>query len=107
MPFIDVKASCEITSEQEQRLKVGLGEAISLIPGKSEGSLMLRFTGGCHMWFAGKQDGPIVMADIAIYGAAAPGSFSSFGSQAVSLIKEVLGAKQVYIRLAQTTDWAW
>lgn len=107
MPFIDVKASCEITGEQEQRLKTGLGEAISLIPGKSEGSLMLRFTGECRMWFGGEQDGPIVMADMAIYGTAAPGSFSAFGDRAVSLIKEVLGAKQVYIRLAQTTDWAW
>ena len=41
MPFIDVKASCGITAEQELRLKEGLGEAITRIPGKSEDRLML------------------------------------------------------------------
>lgn len=107
MPFIDLKASCPITAEQELRLKSGLGEAIRLIPGKSESQLMLRFTGECHMWFAGEQEGPIVMADTAIYGGTSPEDFQAFGGQAVSLIKNVLGASQVYIRLAKTTDWAW
>ncbi|WP_322174656.1 hypothetical protein [Acutalibacter caecimuris] len=107
MPFIDVKASCPISPQQEERLKSGLGQAIGLIPGKTEESLMLRFTGGCHMWFAGSQEGPIVMADVAIYGSTGPEDFQAFGAQAVSLLKEALNAKQVYLKLAQTTNWAW
>ncbi len=54
------------------QLKASLGQAVALLPGKSEGSLMLRFAGGCRMWFAGEQDGPIVMVDAAIYGSAPP-----------------------------------
>lgn len=107
MPFIDVKASCPITAEQEVQLKEGLGRAISLIPGKTEASLMLRFTGGCHMWLGGRQDGPIVMADMAIYGQTTQEAFAAFGETAVSLLKEHLGAKTVYLKLDQTTDWAF
>ena len=107
MPFIDVKASCPISPEQEVQLKSGLGRAISLIPGKSESSLMLRFTGDCRMWMGGGQDGPIVMADMAIYGHTTQEAFSAFGESAVALIKETLGAKAVYLKLDQTTDWAF
>ena len=107
MPFIDVKASCEITEDQELRLKSGLGQAIAQIPGKSEESLMLQFTGGCHMWFGGSQDGPIVMANAAIYGHTSDEAVSAFGQEAVALFREVLGAQHIYVKLDQTTSWAW
>lgn len=89
------------------QLKASLGQAVALLPGKSEGSLMLRFAGRCRMWFAGEQDGPIVMVDAAIYGSAPPQAASAFGSRAVELCKETLGAETVYFKLAQATDWAW
>ena len=62
MPFIDVKVSCPLASAQELSLKAELGKAIALIPGKSEGSLMVQFTDNCRLWFGGAQDGPIAMA---------------------------------------------
>ena len=99
MPFIDVKASCPISQEQEAELKAGLGKAVALIPGKDESRLMLRFTGDCHMWYAGSQEGPIVMAEAAIYGRTT--------QEAVSLFREVLGAEHVYFKMEQTTDWAF
>ncbi len=36
MPFIDSKVSVKVSKEQEIELKSRLGEAISIIPGKSE-----------------------------------------------------------------------
>ncbi|WP_300683732.1 hypothetical protein [Acutalibacter sp. 1XD8-36] len=107
MPFIDVKASCEITASQELSLKEGLGEAITKIPGKSESRLMLCFQGGQHMWYAGKSDGPTVMVHTAIYGTTTPEAVESFGQAAVSLMREVLGAENVYLRMSQGTDWAF
>ncbi len=107
MPFIDVKASCGITAEQELRLKEGLGEAITRIPGKSEDRLMLCFHGDQHMWFAGKEDGPTVMVHTAIYGSTTPDAVEDFGQAAVSLMRQVLGAQNVYLRMSQGTDWAF
>lgn len=43
MPYIHTKVSNEISPEQEKSLKTQLGEAISLLPGKSEQWLMLDF----------------------------------------------------------------
>lgn len=107
MPFIDVKASCEITPDQELRLKAGLGQAITKIPGKNESRLMLCFQGNSHMWYAGKDDGPTVMVHTAIYGSTTPEAVDAFGQAAVDLMREVLGAENVYLRMSQGTDWAF
>lgn len=107
MPFIDVRANCPVTGEQETLLKAGLGKAISLIPGKSESSLMVQIAPECRMWFGGSEAGPIVMAKVSIYGTAAEGSFEKFGEAAVALFRQVLGAEHVYVKLDETIDWAW
>ncbi len=107
MPFMNVKASCPISEDQEVRLKAALGEAISLIPGKSESHLMLSFTENCRIWFAGSRNGPIVMAETAIFGETTPEDFQRFGQEAVKILKRELGAAQVYVNLHQTKDWAW
>ena len=43
---------------QETALKAELGRAISLIPGKSESSLMIQFSDCCRLWFGGENEGP-------------------------------------------------
>lgn len=107
MPFLDVRVSSPVTEEQETSLKAGLGEAIALIPGKSESSLMVQIADDCHMWFGGSEEGPIVMMKVSIYGSAPESAFRKFGSEAVKLFQEILGAKQVYVKLDETTKWAW
>lgn len=107
MPFVDVRTSCPVTAEQEIKLKAGLGKAISLIPGKSESSLMVQIAGGSRMWFGGSEEGPIVMANVSIYGTAPESAFQKFGEAAVQLFQEALGAKHVYVKFEETTNWAW
>ncbi|MFR5773050.1 MAG: hypothetical protein ACLUE7_07155 [Lachnospirales bacterium] len=43
MPFINVKTNVKISKENEVAIKTMLGEAIALIPGKSENHL-------CSLW---------------------------------------------------------
>ena len=43
MPFIDSKVTVKMTEEKKEAVKAKLGEAISLIPGKSENWLMVGF----------------------------------------------------------------
>ena len=107
MPFMDIKASCPVNSQQEVQLKSALGRAIALIPGKTESHLMLRVEDNCRMWFAGEQEGPIVMVEVAIYGSASAQAVSDFGREAVALIKKELGAAHVYLNLRQSTDWSY
>lgn len=107
MPFVDVKASCPITEEQEKSLKSSLADAVTKIPGKDESRLMLSFSGDQHMWYAGAQDGPTVMVQAAIYGHTSPEAVSAFGEAAVDAVRKTLNAQNVYFKLEQTTDWAF
>ena len=43
MPFINSKVSVPLTDSEKETLKGKLGQAISLIPGKSESWLMVGF----------------------------------------------------------------
>ncbi len=49
MPFIKVKVNCSVSEEQKAVLKSRMGEAIELVPGKSEEYLLLEFEGNSHL----------------------------------------------------------
>ena len=53
MPFINSKISTSVSAEQEQALKTRLGQAISIVPGKSENWLMLGFEPNYNLYFRG------------------------------------------------------
>ena len=61
MPFINSKISTPISIEQEQALKTRLGQAISIVPGKSESWLMLGFEPNYNLYFRGSNSEPLAM----------------------------------------------
>ena len=101
MPFIDVRSSGPITPETERSLKETLGEKIALIPGKSESSLMLQFSDNCRLWFGGEQEGPIVFANVMLYGSAAPEYYAKFKAAVIPVLEKELGAKNVYLKFEE------
>lgn len=70
MPCIQTKVSVKMTEQQEKAIKAKLGQAISLIPGKSENWLMLTFEDGCKIYFQGDCDKPAAFVEVKIYGKA-------------------------------------
>lgn len=54
MPFINVKISENLSDTQVDNIKSRLGEAISLIPGKSEAWLMVNIQDNCKLYFKGQ-----------------------------------------------------
>ena len=48
MPFIDIKTNKQVTKNEEIALKEALGQAIAILPGKSETWLMLDIHDGCR-----------------------------------------------------------
>lgn len=107
MPFLDVRASCPIAPEQEEALKTQLGKAISLLPGKSEGSLMMQFTDNCRLWFGGRQEGPIVFVNAMLYGSATKEACKRFSDAVIPQMEQVLGAKTVYLKFEEVANWFW
>ena len=67
MPFIISRVNIPLSEEQETALKAGLGQAISLVPGKSEASLMLGFEDSYHLYLRGDNSQPMAYITVAVF----------------------------------------
>ena len=60
----------KISEEKETQLKERLGQAIAIIPGKSESWLMLAIEGEIPMYFRGDNSEPVAFIEIKTFGSA-------------------------------------
>ena len=109
MPFIDSKVSVKVTKEQETELKSRLGQAISLIPGKSESWLMVGIEDEYHLYFRGEDSAPMAFIEVRIFGGPNRDAFEKMTAEITKIFGEVLGiaADHMYIKYSATTDWGW
>ena len=109
MPFIETKTNVKMSDAQEKQLKEGLGQAISLLPGKSENWLMLAFEDDTHMYFREDDSKPVAFVDVKIFGQADRGAYSAMTAELSRLYKDVLGVESdhMYIRYLGSSDWGW
>ena len=76
MPFISTKTNVNVPKEKEIQLKERLGQAIAIIPGKSESWLMLAIEGDVPMYFRGDDSAPTAFIEVKIFGSASPDAYS-------------------------------
>ena len=109
MPFIDSKVSVKVTEEQRKELKARLGQAIALIPGKSESWLMLDLEDEQNMYFRGDDSQPVAFICVNIYGSANQAAFSKMTAELTKIYGEMFGiaADHMYIKYAASMDWGW
>ncbi len=109
MPFIDSKVSVKISKEQEKELKTRLGQAISIIPGKSERWLMTGFEDEYHLYFRGDDSEPMAYFEVRMFGGPDKAAFSAMTTEITRIFGEVLGIApdHMYIKYSATMDWGW
>lgn len=109
MPFIDSKVSISISEEKEQELKARLGQAIALIPGKSESWLMTGFEDNYHLYFRGDNSQPAAFIEVKIYGNENPSAFDALTAEITKIFTEVLGIApdHIYIKYEAVANWGW
>ena len=109
MPFIDSKISIKITKDQEKELKTRLGQAISLIPGKSEHWLMAGFEDDYLLYFRGDDSEPMAYVEVRIFGGPDKNAFENMTREITKIFGEVLGIApdHMYIKYSATPDWGW
>ncbi len=109
MPYINSKVSVQITKEQETEIKTALGEAIRLIPGKSEQWLMLGFEDSVSMYFRGDNSQPIAFVEVSVYGGENPSAFDSLTAKICEIYNKVLGIApdHVYVKYNAVSNWGW
>ena len=107
MPFIKIKTSTEITPEQEVKIKSGLGQAICLVPGKSEQYLLLEFEDRCRLWLRGQNDDPIAYIEAAIFGNENHEGVDAFTAAVTRIFSEELNIRleNIYIKFEDIGVW--
>lgn len=109
MPFIHTRTNLAITPEARKELTDALGQAIALLPGKSEQWLMLQFEDNCAMAFQGKSDAPIAMVNVQVYGKAPAECCDRLTAEITRLLEKTLRIlpDHVYVAYAETPNWGW
>lgn len=109
MPYINSKISVELSDEKEAAIKAKLGKAIALIPGKSEAYLMLNFQDNCRMYFGGKNDSPIAMIEVKLFGSAGKKDYDILTKEICSIFNEELNIppNNIYVKYDEVENWGW
>ena len=109
MPFIHVMTDRSISEKTGEQLKASFGEAIAMLPGKSEQWLMVCLEGDKRMWFRGDNEEGCAMVDVAVYG-----KLDDMGcAMLTSALTETLSTElslppgQIYVSYRQTNLWGW
>jgi phenylpyruvate tautomerase PptA (4-oxalocrotonate tautomerase family) len=108
MPFINVKTNASVPEEKMTDIKTRLGQAITVIPGKSESWLMVGIEPGYALWFKGKAD-PAAMVEVSIFGSPSSSALSELTRKITEILGSELGipAASVYVKYECTDDWGW
>ena len=108
MPFIDTKTTKKISPEDMNSLTEKFGKAIELIPGKSERWLMLNFSDGCRMAFAGSFD-DCAMLEVKLFGAADPCAYDALTAELCKTVSDTLGipSDRIYVKYEEISAWGF
>lgn len=109
MPFINTSVNVDITNQQEAVLAQRLGSAITIIPGKSESSLMLCFNSNCHLYFGGSSGSPTAFVEVSLLGNAQKEILSKVTEEICNILQEVLSIAptKVYVKYTSTDNWGY
>ncbi len=109
MPFIDSKVNVKTTEEQQRELKTRLGQAVAIIPGKSESWLMVNLEDDQKLYFRGDDSEPLAFVCVNCYGHANEDAFNKMTAELTKIYGEVLGVKpdHMYIKYDASMYWGW
>lgn len=107
MPFVVVRVNLAISTKQELELKARLGQAIGLVPGKSEEYLLVSIEDKCHLFLAGDGQTPLAYLEVSVFGNEAHAGYAAFTREVTQALQDVLGIApdHVYLRFSDVAAW--
>lgn len=108
MPYIDCKLTETLDEEKREAVKTKLGRAISLLH-KPESYLMVGFTEGYALYFAGKKLEKGAYVAVSLFGAAAASDCEKMTAAVCDIPEEEIGipARAVYVTYHPVENWGW
>lgn len=109
MPFINSKVTVKLSENQKESLKAQLGQAITCIPGKSEGWLMVGIEDEYCLYFQGNQNAPAAFVEVKIFGHASAKDFDRMTAKICEIYEKELGIPQnrIYVTYEEVENWGW
>jgi len=109
MPFIGSKVTVKISNEKEEIIKKRLGEAIKLIPGKSETFLMVGFQNEYSLYFGGEKLEKGAFIEVKIFGKTSKEAYANLTAAICIIYEEELGIPQnkIYVKYEEIENWGW
>ena len=98
MPFININTNTAISKQQETAVKTRLGKAIELLPGKSEGWLMVGFEPERPLYFRGSGSEKIAFVEVSVYGKVSRPASDRLTAAITEILEQELGIEQSYIK---------
>ncbi len=107
MPLISVSAVGTLTAEQKDAIKTGLGQAITLLPGKKEKALMVDISDGHTLYMGGNQLGNGAFVDVRMFKDAAFDDKKALTEAIFAVLEKEGGmaANQIYLTFAAHNEW--
>ncbi len=107
MPMIVTHTTATITEEKKGILTRAFGEAITLIPGKSDAYLMLEFEGNCEMAFHGDTALPLAFVEVKLLGKSTKAAYEALTARICDVLKDVLGipTEGTYVKFEEIEYW--
>ena len=108
MPYISTVTSVKISEDKKRTLTKELGEAISLIDGKSERWLMLEIKDSCRMYFHGS-DAPCAMVQVQVFGKIDAQKCEELTAEVCRIMQDVLDipVDSTYVKYEEVSLWGW
>jgi phenylpyruvate tautomerase PptA (4-oxalocrotonate tautomerase family) len=109
MPFINSKVSVSMTEDKKETIKKALGEAIQIIPGKSENWLMVGFEDNYTLYFQGTNEEPAAFVEVKIFGKASHECYNRLTEKISALYNAELGIpkNRIYVKYEEVSEWGW
>ena len=110
MPSIQIKTNMAVSAQTADVIKTQLGQAIALLPDKSEEWLMVTLEDECRIWFHGETGRPMAIVEVKIFGTQIDSAASQkMTARVCELFKDQLNIdpKDIYISYLASKDWGW
>jgi len=109
MPYIKTTTSKKIDDSTKESLKNKMGQAIALIPGKSESWLMLAFEDNISMAFKGNLNDDFAFIDVSIFGSASDAAYDRLTGALCTIVNEELQIplSNIYVKYEESDHWGW
>ena len=109
MPYLRTRVNTPVNEEKTASLRRLFGEAISILPGKTERWLMVDIEENASLSLAGDGSRPLAMLEVELFGKSTPEAYQALTARLTEICEEVLGVAPdgVYVKYAEVEHWGF